>query len=170
MFGSNKDKAAARPSLHVDTLIGQRTTLRGDISFSGGLHIDGTVFGAVVAEAGAEAILVVSEKGIIEGEVRSPHVVINGTVRGDIVAAERIELATQARVNGNIYYKILEMQAGAQVNGQIVREDEPRKQLPKPEVKTESTSEGKADFLTPPASGSGADGGGDEGKSAKRRS
>jgi cytoskeletal protein CcmA (bactofilin family) len=168
MFGSNKDKAPARPSVHVDTLIGQKTTLRGDISFSGGLHIDGTVFGSVVAESGAEAVLVISEKGVIEGEVRSPHVVINGTVRGDIVAAERIELATQARVNGNIYYKILEMQAGAQVNGQIVREDEPRKQLPKPEAKPAPSPEGRADFLSAVADGP-AEAAADEPKASKKR-
>ncbi len=57
---------------------------------------------------------------------------INGQLKGDIVATERVELAAQARVDGNIFYKMLEMAAGAQVNGRIVREDEPRKQLPKP--------------------------------------
>jgi cytoskeletal protein CcmA (bactofilin family) len=77
---------------------------------------------------------------VIEGEVRAPHVVINGNLKGDIIASERIELATQARVQGNIYYKLLEMAAGAQVNGQIVREEEPRKQLPKPVAAIEDDS------------------------------
>jgi cytoskeletal protein CcmA (bactofilin family) len=131
MFGNDK-KTAGRPAPAVETLIGAGTTIKGDLSFSGGLHIDGTVHGSIVAAPGAEAMLVVSEKGMIEGEVRAPHVVINGNLKGDIVASERIELASQARVQGNIYYKLLEMAAGAQVNGQIVREEEPRKQLPKP--------------------------------------
>ena len=131
MFGSDK-KGAARPAVQVDTLIGARTVIKGDISFTGGLHVDGAVHGALVAEPGGEALLVLSDKGVIEGEVRAPHVVINGTLKGDIVASERVELAAQARVTGNIYYKLLEMAAGAQVNGQIVREEEPRKSLPKP--------------------------------------
>jgi len=133
MFGNDK-KSNGRPAPAVETLIGAGTVIKGDLSFSGGLHVDGTVQGSIVAAPGAEAMLVVSEKGTIEGEVRAPHVVINGNMRGDIVASERIELASQARVQGNIYYKLLEMAAGAQVNGQIVREEEPRKQLPKPEA------------------------------------
>ena len=77
MFGSDKKGAAARPAVQVDTLIGARTVIKGDISFSGGLHVDGAVHGALVAEAGSPSLLVLSEKGNIEGEVRAPHVVIN---------------------------------------------------------------------------------------------
>jgi len=127
MFGSDK-KGAGRPTMAVDTLIGAQTVIRGDITFNGGLHIDGQVHGAIVAEAGSDAVVTVSDKGRIEGEVRAPHVVINGTLDGNIVATERIELAAQARVTGNIHYKLLEMHAGAQVNGQIMREEEPRRQ------------------------------------------
>jgi cytoskeletal protein CcmA (bactofilin family) len=131
MFGSDK-KGASRPPVNVDTLIGSRTVIRGDVGFAGGLHVDGKIVGSVVSEPDVEAMLMLSDKGVIEGEVRAPHVVINGQLKGDIVASERVELAAQARVVGNIYYKLLEMAAGAQVSGQIMREEEPRKQLPKP--------------------------------------
>ena len=131
MFGNDK-KHGHRPALNVDTLIGAQCTIDGEVTFSGGLHVEGTIKGTVAAEAGVEAVLMLSDKGRIEGEVRAPHVVINGQVRGDIVASERIELAAQARVEGNIYYKVLEMAAGAQVCGHLVRDDEPRKQLPRP--------------------------------------
>ncbi len=130
MFGSDK-RGAGRPTMAVDTLIGAQTVIRGDIQFSGGLHIDGQVHGAIVAEAGGDALVTVSDKGRIEGEIRAPHVVINGTLMGDVIASERIELAAQARVTGNIHYKLLEMAAGAQVNGQIMREEEPRRTQPK---------------------------------------
>lgn len=131
MFGSDK-RGNGRPPVNVDTLIGSNTIIRGDVMFSGGLHVDGRIEGSVVAAPEAAALVMLSEKGVIEGEVRAPHVVINGQIRGDIIASERVELAAQARVDGNIYYKLLEMAAGAQVNGRIVREDEPRKLLPKP--------------------------------------
>jgi cytoskeletal protein CcmA (bactofilin family) len=131
MFGNDK-KGTQRPALHVDTLIGEKTVIKGDLLFSGGLHVDGTIHGAVVATNGAEAVVMLTAKGVIEGEVRAPHVVINGQLKGDIVASEHVELQADARVQGNIYYKMLQMAAGAQVNGQIVREEEPRKQLPKP--------------------------------------
>jgi cytoskeletal protein CcmA (bactofilin family) len=135
MFGTKKD--GARPSLDIDTLFGARTSVRGDIQFSGCLKIEGNISGLISSDAG-DAMLILSDKGSIEGEIRVPHVVINGSVRGDIIAAERVELAAQARVQGNIYYKVLEMQAGAQVNGQVIRQDEPRKLLPKLEAEAMS--------------------------------
>lgn len=122
MLGRDR-KGNDRPAVDVDTLIGARVTVRGDIVFSGGLHIDGTLVGSVSAEPGAEAVLVVSERGRVEGEIRVPHVVINGTIDGDIHAAAKVELASRARVNGNIHYRLLEMAAGAEVNGRIVHED-----------------------------------------------
>jgi cytoskeletal protein CcmA (bactofilin family) len=131
MWGS--DKKNQRPNLAVDTLIGANTTIRGDVVFAGGLHIDGKVYGSLTAESGQGAVLVLSDKGLIEGELRAPHVVINGQVRGNIYAAERVELAAQAKITGNIYYRLLEMTAGAEVNGQIVRDEEPLKRLPAPQ-------------------------------------
>ena len=131
MFGNNR-KDGRRPAVNVDTLIGAQCTIEGEVRFSGGLHVEGTIKGTVAAEAGGDAVLMLSDKGCIEGEIRAPHVVINGQVRGDIIAAERVELASQARVEGNIHYKVLEMAAGAQVCGHLVREDEPRKQLARP--------------------------------------
>ncbi len=127
MFGS-KDKTV-RPSTDIDTLIGARTTIRGDVHFSGGLRIDGRVIGGLIADA-ADAVLMVSDQGVIEGGVNAPHLVINGRIIGDIVASERIELAAQARIDGNITYKLLEMAAGAQINGRIVRDQPAAKTTP----------------------------------------
>jgi cytoskeletal protein CcmA (bactofilin family) len=119
MMGFESKKAAQRPQVAVDTLIGAKVVLRGDVVFSGGLHVDGAVIGTISAEPGAEALLVVSEKGRIEGEVRVPHVVIDGTVKGDIHAPGKVELAARARIEGNIHYRLLEMAAGAEVNGRL---------------------------------------------------
>ncbi len=150
MFGS-KDRSS-RPTMDIDTLIGARTRIEGTIQFSGGLRIDGSVRGSLISEGDQQSVLMLSEKGVIEGEIRAPHVVINGTLKGDIIASERVELAAHARVTGNIYYKILEMAAGAEVCGQIVRQEDPRKQLAKPEVeeKIEATLEAKLEARIEP--------------------
>lgn len=121
-MGLDAKKGAQRPQVVVDTLIGAKVALRGDVVFSGGLHVDGTVVGTISAEPGAEALLVVSDKGRIEGEVRVPHVVIDGTVKGDIHAPGKVELAARARIEGNIHYRLLEMAAGAEVNGRLVHD------------------------------------------------
>ncbi len=136
MFGSSKN--ANRPTMSIDTLIGAKTKIKGDISFSGGFRVDGHVVGTVISDGAPDAVLTISDQGSVEGEVRAPHVIINGVMKGDVIASERVELAAQARVHGNVHYKVLEMAAGAQITGRVVREDEPRKQLPKPEAKPEA--------------------------------
>jgi len=105
----------------VDTLIGRQTEILGDIRFAGGLHIDGKVKGKVVSTSD-KATLSISDSGAIEGDVRVPTIILNGSVTGDVSASEKITLAAKARVTGNVYYKIIEMEGGAQVNGQLVHQ------------------------------------------------
>lgn len=108
----------------IDTLVGQNSEIQGDVSFSGGLHVDGVINGNVSAATGAESTLTLSENGKIKGEVRVPFIILNGEVEGDVYASERIELAQQARIRGNVYYNLLEMAMGAEVNGSLVHQVE----------------------------------------------
>ena len=112
----------------VSTVIGQGTTVTGDVGFAGGLHLDGTIKGKVTGEAETRSTLTVSEQGTVEGDVRVDNLILNGTVVGDVYASERVELATNARVSGTVYYRLLEMAMGAEVNGQLVHseDEEPR--------------------------------------------
>lgn len=116
MFGKNK-KANGK----IDTLIGQNTEIRGDVVFTGGLHVDGVIKGNVSAAPDGSSMLSLSERGRIEGEVRVPNLVLNGVVTGDVYSGNHIELAPKSRITGNLYYKMLEMAGGAEVNGQLVR-------------------------------------------------
>ena len=120
MLGKSRKHKVGR----IDTLIGQNTELQGDLRFSGGLHVDGKIIGNVIAAEGGSSMLTLSEHGVIEGEVRVPNVILNGRVQGDVYAAERIELAPQASVTGNVYYNLLEMAMGAEVNGSLVHQAE----------------------------------------------
>lgn len=118
-FGKDKNRRNAQ----IDTLIGGSTELRGDVYFKDGLHIDGVVKGNVIAE-GDHSMLTMSEQGRIEGEVRVRNIVLNGEVLGDVYASEHIELAPAARVTGNVYYNLIEMAMGAEVNGKLVHRAE----------------------------------------------
>jgi cytoskeletal protein CcmA (bactofilin family) len=104
----------------VDTLIGAKTRINGDVEFVGGLHLDGQITGNVAGDAGAATFLSVSEKGCIEGSVIAPSVILNGIVKGDIDASNRIELGSKARVLGNVHYSIIETAVGAQINGKLI--------------------------------------------------
>lgn len=119
MFKRNKTTAA--PKGAMDTLIGRQTQIHGDLSFGGGLHIDGRVVGNVSAgEAGGTLSL--SESGVIEGNVRVGTVVLNGQVIGEVRAGERLVLGAKAKVTGDVRYRVLQMEAGATVNGQLIHE------------------------------------------------
>ncbi|MDH4041453.1 MAG: polymer-forming cytoskeletal protein [Gammaproteobacteria bacterium] len=101
------------------TLVSTDTVILGDIRFSGVLDIEGLVQGNIIAEPGKEALVRVVDKGRVEGEIRSPSVVINGSVQGNVYATKHLELAARARVEGNVFYVLVEMAAGAEVNGSL---------------------------------------------------
>lgn len=118
------NESKKRRTEKLDTLIGQQTEMRGDLLFAGGLHIDGNVKGSIVALNDGASSLVVSDRGTVEGQIRAPHVVINGMVIGDVYAIESVELAPRARITGNVYYKRLEVAMGAEVNGSLIHLEE----------------------------------------------
>lgn len=119
----NSAKKSKTSGARVDTLVGQDTEIVGDIHFTGGLHIDGVVKGNVSAGDDSDSVAIVSERGRVEGELRVPNLLINGYVAGDVHAAERLDLAKEARVRGDVYYHTMEMASGAEVNGKLVRTD-----------------------------------------------
>ena len=131
MFGkSNQNKTQA-----IASLIGAGTSIEGNLSFSGGLRIDGMVKGNVLATDSGPSMLVISEQAKIEGEVHAAHLVVNGTVNGPIFAGTLIELQPRARIMGDVHYAAIEMHHGAVVDGRMVHiNDNPAQlALPSPE-------------------------------------
>ncbi len=116
MFGQKK---ASKPQNRIDSLIGSGTRIEGNLSFSGGLRVDGEIKGNVFAAEGQSSMLVLGENARIEGEVRVAHIVINGTVVGPVFAAETLELQPGARVTGDVEYLSIEIQQGAVVQGRM---------------------------------------------------
>jgi len=131
----NRKRNERAPNSHDTSLIARGTIIEGDVRFSGALHLDGQIVGSVLAEEEG-AVFTLSESGQVQGEIRVPHAIVNGQVRGDIYATERLELAAEARVFGDVHYKTLEMAAGAQVNGRMSHQaaDLPR-ELPAPSLR-----------------------------------
>ena len=134
-----KNKSTQRDGFAIDTLIGPEVVIRGDLEFSGGLYVEGRILGKVVAAEGKPASLLLAEQGTVEGEIRAPVVIINGTLNGDVHASERIELAQKARVEGNVHYTVVEMSAGAQLNGRLLH-TAAMAALPAPEAKAAEKS------------------------------
>ncbi|MGE0334962.1 MAG: polymer-forming cytoskeletal protein [Gammaproteobacteria bacterium] len=110
-----------RKHIGASSIIGHETRILGDVTFEGRLHINGTVRGNVTAERDDKAVLTLSESGSIEGNVQVPYVVLNGPVKGSVFAKDHVELASKARVEGDVHYVLIEMAMGAEVNGKLVR-------------------------------------------------
>ncbi len=115
MFG----KRHSKPKNCINTLIGAEARIEGNISFSGGLRVDGEVNGNIIAVPGKPSTLVLSEHGRVNGEISVTHLMLNGVVEGPVHAAEYLELQGKAKVTGDVHYKTLEIQLGATVEGKL---------------------------------------------------
>jgi cytoskeletal protein CcmA (bactofilin family) len=141
MFNRTKPKPQ-----RIDTLIGAGTRIIGDVQFTGGFHVDGHIKGNVDAPPDSGATLSVSDSGVVEGSVAVPNVILNGNVKGDILAHERVELGATARVSGNVYYALIEMEMGAEINGKLIHEPRrkgaARQEVPQPAQEAGPTASG----------------------------
>jgi len=115
----SKDKVS-QPVETIDTLIGSGSILQGDLEFTGGLRVDGHIKGHISAQDTNKGTLVLSESGVVEGDINVPHIIINGTVNGNVVSSGHVELQASAKVTGDIHYKAVEMELGAILNGSLV--------------------------------------------------
>ncbi len=120
MFGGKTSK----PQTRIDSLIGDGTTVEGNVIFSGGLRVDGRVKGNVLTADDQPSTLVLSERARVEGEIRVSHAVINGTVIGPVYGGEYVELQAKSNVTGDVHYRTLEIQLGAVVQGRLVHQEE----------------------------------------------
>lgn len=125
-FGKNNNT-------HITTLISRTTEITGDLHFSGALEVEGRIFGNIYADNESSAEVRIRESGLVKGSIQAPRVIINGMVEGDVHSSEHLELAAKARIQGNVYYHLLEMVMGSEVNGSLSHRntaDNSPKQLP----------------------------------------
>ena len=112
MFNKNKQPP-------IKSLIAEGTEIQGNLSFSDGLRVDGSIVGDVLAAEAVASILVISDSASITGAITADHIIINGTVKGPIHARRMLELQPKARIEGDVEYAALEMHQGALIAGQL---------------------------------------------------
>lgn len=106
----------------LTTVIAHDVHLTGNIEFSNGLRLDGQVQGNVTGRPDSESMLLLSDCGVVHGTVHAYHMVINGTIVGDVISDHFLELQANARITGNIYYQQLRLDYGATVEGKLVKQ------------------------------------------------
>ena len=119
MFGRKKKRHN-----FANTIVGIDTRVNGDMHFTGGLHVDGIVHGNVSADPDSESTISLADGATIDGGVTVPYVLLEGVVKGDVFANNRVILGPTARVIGNVYYNLIEMASGAEINGKLVHQPE----------------------------------------------
>ncbi len=124
-----------RRSEAIRTLIGEGTCLEGDLCCAGGAHIDGTVNGGVTSGGDWNTFLSVGEKGRVEGNIRVPHLVLSGTVKGNVFVRDKAEFGPTAKVIGDVHYQLIEIAAGAKIDGKLIYEAP--KDRPEPDIQNE---------------------------------
>jgi cytoskeletal protein CcmA (bactofilin family) len=113
-------KQKPNSTARIDTLIGAKTRINGDVEFGGGFHLDGYINGNVKCDLGGDDTLSVSEAGVIEGSVAVPNIILNGVVKGNIEASQRVELGPRSQVLGSVLYTTIETAVGARIRGKLI--------------------------------------------------
>lgn len=129
MFGKKVD---AKPVGRIDSLIGAGTLIEGRVRFSGGLRVDGQIKGDVEAVDATSSVLVVSDQAQIEGNVKVAHLVLNGSIVGDVHVETSLEMQPKARIVGDVTYRMIEMHQGAVIEGRLVHTAQVEEQTENP--------------------------------------
>lgn len=119
MFGRSKNRHNS-----ANTIVGIDTRVDGDMHFTGGLHVDGIVHGNVSADPDSGSSVSLADGATVDGGVTVPYVLLEGMVKGDVFANKRVILGSTARIIGNVYYNLIEMAIGAEINGKLVHQPE----------------------------------------------
>ena len=94
--------------------VGHGTTLTGETEFHAMLRVDGHLIGTVSSESGT---LIIGTNGQVDANVSVAAAMINGSVNGDVIATEKLQLGRTARVIGNIQSPRLIIEEGAILEG-----------------------------------------------------
>ena len=121
IFGDKSVKTEVKNGASPDTAVGTKAEFVGNITFSKMLKISGTVKGNITASEEGDGKIIIDPKGLVEGDIVSPTILIQGEVNGNVRSTAKIEIDASALITGNVYYDILDMHGGATVNGSLIR-------------------------------------------------
>ncbi|MDX8411215.1 MAG: polymer-forming cytoskeletal protein [Mariprofundaceae bacterium] len=123
-FGSKTTSSEDASTL--DSLIGQRSSFKGELAFDGTVRIDGTFEGNI--RSPKDGTLIVSESASITGEVDVPNLVLHGNIRGNVRASKHLQIGPQGCLTGDVEYLVINLTEGGTVNGRCIRINEAQKQ------------------------------------------
>ena len=118
MFFSNQQNQATM--VKFDTMIGSSTTIEGNLQLNGNIRVDGKVIGNISPIDGKEVTVAIGENGVIKGDVHCHHLIVSGTVIGNINVSHKLEILDHAKIEGDVAYNLLSMDVGATIHGHLL--------------------------------------------------
>jgi cytoskeletal protein CcmA (bactofilin family) len=125
MFGKSSKTPMPSDTQHIDTLIGEKASFKGDLSFDGAVRIDGKFEGNIRSQK--DGTLIVSESACVIGELDVPNLILHGVIHGNVRASISLQIGPKGRLNGDVEYMVVTLAEGAAINGRCNRiEDKER--------------------------------------------
>ena len=114
----------------INTLIDRDNVIKGNYSYSGGLRLDGKIYGDLTVVEDSGGTLIMGEYSKIKGSVIVETAIIAGEIIGDVTCSDYIELHPTSIIKGDIEYNSIEIHAGAKVNGELKQITKAQNKLP----------------------------------------
>jgi len=124
-----------RKFVAITTLIDKDIVISGDTTYTGGIRVDGKIKGNLKVHGEEGSLLIMGQGSKITGDVEVEKAIINGEINGNVKCHDYLELNTNAIVNGNIEYDIIEVHEGSKINGILKFIKNKKKIKPKKKIK-----------------------------------
>ena len=127
-----KDKKREVDENKITGFFDKDTEFKGDLNFKGTFRIDGRFKGKI----DSDSILIIGDNGKVEADIKIGYLVINGEIKGNIQASEKVEINSKGRVLGTIITPKLVVEEGAYLEANCQTTDKIQPPLTEKKVET----------------------------------
>ncbi|QWD77744.1 polymer-forming cytoskeletal protein [Polynucleobacter sp. MWH-Svant-W18] len=121
MFKKTKKKALGKSIQDFESILGASIRVDGNLIIAKSVRIDGNLYGNILQEEGSEATIAIAPSACIFGDIRAEHIIVAGSVKGNIFSSGKIELLAHAHIEGDITYGNIGIEIGANVTGKLLQ-------------------------------------------------
>lgn len=121
MFKKTKKKDLGKSIQDFESILGETIRVDGNLVIAKSIRIDGCLNGNILQEEGSEATIAIAPSARIVGDIRAQHIIVAGSVKGNIFSSGKIELLAQAKIEGDITYDNIGIEVGANVTGKLLQ-------------------------------------------------
>jgi cytoskeletal protein CcmA (bactofilin family) len=132
-----KEKKREMEESKITGFFDKDTEIKGDLHFKGTFRVDGHFKGKV----DSESILIIGDSGKVEADIKIGHLIVNGEIKGNIHASEKVEVNANGRVFGTIVSPKLVVEEGAYLEANCQTTDKVSRTTPSPAPSSEKVQE-----------------------------